>query len=388
MSLIDFDAITQQHLRQVGGLKWSRPGEIGVGIAEMDFGIAPVIRQALHETIDLGQLGYPTRGLVRPMQTAFASWAAEHWDWEVDPRRVRPLPDVLSALLFMLRHTTPAGSRVVIPTPAYYSFFPTIRTAGFEITEVPMARDGDSWVYDLDALDAALPGASVMILCNPHNPIGRVLEPREMAPITELVDKHGVRVFADEIHAPLTFPGHAHVPYASTSEAAAAHTFTATSASKAWNLAGLKAAQAVISNDADEAACREFCEFTEAGVSNPGLVAAAAAYTSGEPWLREVLAYLDETRTWFAAQVEEMLPGAWASVPEGSYLSWIDFCGMEQTAQLGDDPASYFQKFARVQLTPGHTMGAIGRGWARFNLATTRPIIAEALERMAGALPS
>ncbi|HZK06314.1 MAG TPA: aminotransferase class I/II-fold pyridoxal phosphate-dependent enzyme [Actinomycetaceae bacterium] len=384
---IDFAAITEERLRAVGASKWTRPGVIGAFVAEMDFGVAAPVSAALHEMVDLGRFGYPPPRMLRDMQEAYAGWSAEHYGWEVDPKWVRPMPDVLSALSFMLEHLVPARSKVILPTPAYMPFFVLPPMLGHEIVEVPMARDYDSWVFDLDALDAALSeDAGILILCNPHNPIGRVLEPGEMAPLTELAEKHGVRVFSDEIHAPLMFPGHAHVPYASTSEAAARHTVTAASASKAWNLPGLKTAQIIFSNESDAALWREVGMFIEHGASNAGLVANAAAYRHGEPWLNEVLAYLDETRTWFAAEIAERLPGSFVSVPEGTYLSLVDFRGVQGADRWGDEPARFFEDHARVKMVEGSECGVAARGWARFNLATTRPIIAEAIDRMAAAI--
>ncbi len=386
MTLIDFDAISEQQLRAVGGLKWRKPDEIGVWVAEMDFGIAPGITVALQEMLDFGRFGYPTPELVTQMQDAYSEWSAQHYGWEVEPAAVRPIPDVMSALEFALGLLTHPGSKVVVPTPAYMPFLTLPELSGHEVVQVPMARDGDSWVYDLDALDSALAGAGILVLCNPHNPIGRVLEPREMQAITEVVDKHGVRVFSDEIHAPVIYPGHAHVPYATTSQTAARHTVTATSASKAWNLPGLKSAQLVFSNDDDQQLWAKYGEFVEHRASNPGLAATAAAYNEGEPWLQEVLGYLNGTRTWFASQVAELIPGAQASTPEGTYLSLIDFRDVAGSERWGDQPAKFFRQEAGVSMIDGPLTGEAGRGFARFNIATTRPIIYAALDRMAASL--
>lgn len=386
--LIDFDGITEGHLRQVGGSKWRRDGVIGAGIAEMDFGVAPPIRAAVERVLDAGRLGYTTDDLVDGMADAYVAWAGEHYGWDVDPARVRPMPDVLCALSFLLDELVPAGKKVVVPTPAYmpFLFLPTMH--GREIVEVPMARDGDSWVYDLDALDAALADdAGVLVLCNPHNPIGRVLEPREMREVTEVVEKHGVRVFSDEIHAPIVFPGHAHVPYASTSEAAAAHTVTATSASKAWNIPGLKTAQVVLTNEDDLEVWRRRSVFVEHGAAVPGLVANAAAYREGEPWLAEVLGYVGETRQWFADLVASRLPGAVASVPEGTYLSLVDLRGVDGAESLwGDAPGEWLLERAGVETVEGSACGRAAVGCVRFNLGTTREIIGEAVERIVRAV--
>ncbi|MDO5495514.1 MAG: aminotransferase class I/II-fold pyridoxal phosphate-dependent enzyme [bacterium] len=386
-NLIDFDSITEETLREVGGLKWRRPGVLGAWVAEMDFGIAPVIRNAVVESVSRGATGYATPTMIRDMQDAYVGWAGEHYGWEVSPEQVRPLPDVISALIFMLDHLIPNGSTVVLPTPAYMPFLTLPQLHGHEVVQVPMVRDDDSWAFDLDALSVALADrAGLLVLCNPHNPIGRVLEPGELARVAELADRHGVRVFSDEIHAPIVYPGHAHVPFASISETAAALAVTATSASKAWNIPGLKAAQLVLTNESDREVWARVGANTEHGASNPGLVANAAAYREGEPWLREVLDYVGETRGWFAAQVAERIPGARADIPEGTYLSLVDLRGVEGCDRWGDRPGAFLRERAGVELTDGPLCGAAGNGMVRFNLATTRPIISEALDRMAAAL--
>ena len=386
--LIDFDAITEDSLRSVGALKWRRPGAIGAWVAEMDFGIAPVIRDAVVNLVVRGNTGYATPDMVAGMQGAYSEWVLDHYEWELNPARVRPLPDVLSALIFMVDHLIPDDATVVVPTPAYMPFLTLPGQLGHQMVQVPMARDGESWVYDLDALDAALAASNrgLLLLCNPHNPIGRVLEVREMRKLTELVERHGARVFSDEIHAPLVFPGHAHVPYATTSDHAAAHSVTATSASKAWNLPGLKTAQMVLTNDSDRELWKKVGSFVEHGASNPGLVANAAAYREGEPWLQEVLGYVGETREWFAGEVSRRIPGAFASVPEGTYLSLVDLRGVEGADRWGGSPGAHLAQHAMVDVTEGSSCGEEANGWIRFNLATTRSIIAEAIDRIAGAV--
>jgi cystathionine beta-lyase len=248
-----------------------------------------------------------------------------------------------------------------------------------------LAFDRSRFVYDLDALDAAFAaGARSLILCNPHNPTGRVMQRAELEAICAIVDKHGGRVFNDEIHSPLVYAGHTHIPYASINETAAAHTITAMSASKAWNLPGLKCAQMVLSNAGDANVWARVRALPEHSAANLGLVGNAAAFNDGESWLAEVVAYLDGNRHFFAAQLAEAIPRARTWVSEGTYLAWVDFreCGIDGSA--GD----FFADKAGVILTDGPRCGAVGGGHARFNFATTRPIIAEAVDRMATALGS
>jgi cysteine-S-conjugate beta-lyase len=272
---------------------------------------------------------------------------------------------------------------VILPTPAYMPFLVVPPWMGRRVIEVPMARDGDRYVYDLDALDAAYgAGGSLLVLCNPHNPIGRVLDPEEMLAVSEVVERHGGRVFSDEIHAPLVYDEHRHVPYASLSDVTAAHTVTAVSASKAWNLPGLKCAQLVLSNDADAELWSGVGFMAEHGAANLGVVANTAAYEEGGPWLADVLAYLDGNRRLLGELLTEHLPAVRYTPPEGTYLAWLDCRGLG----LGEHPAQFFLDHAGVALTDGPACGAVGSGFARLNFATPRPVLEETVARMAAAL--
>ncbi len=301
---------------------------------------------------------------------------------------MRPLGDVIAGLQATIEHFTAPGSAVIVSTPAYMPFLTVPEVMGREQVEVPMAvetgPDGrERYVHDLDALDAAVAaGAGLLVLCNPHNPVGRVLEREEMLAIAEVVDRHGGRVFSDEIHAPLVFPGHRHLPYASIDDVTAGHTLTATSASKAWNLPGLKCAQLVVSNQADADRWDRVGLLSEHGASTLGVVATTAAYASGGPWLEDVLTYLDGNRSLLSDLVAERLPGVRATVPEGTYLSLLD-C---RDLGLGESPAAFFAREAGVALTDGARCGVSARGFVRYTFATPRPIMERTVDLMAESL--
>ncbi|MGO1768465.1 MAG: MalY/PatB family protein [Microbacterium sp.] len=380
----DFDSITPEQLRDVGSMKWSLfPGKTPAFVAEMDFGIAPAITDALHEAVDRGAFGYLPPAAGRALTEAFAGWSAERYDWAVDPGDVKSISDVIQAFQVAIDHFSAPGSAIVLPTPAYMPFLTVPEVHDRRIIQVPMIRTADGWEYDLDALDRAFAdGGGLLVLCNPHNPIGRVLREDEMAAIGEVVDRHGARVFSDEIHAPLVHPGHVHRPYAAVNEVNAGHTLTATSASKAFNLPGLKAAQVVLSNDADRAYWAANARALHFDASNLGVVANTAAYTGGGDWLAGVVDYLDGSRRLLAELVAKHLPGVRYTPPEGTYLAWLDCAALD----LPGSPYEFFANEAKVVATDGALCGAGNERAVRLNFATPRPILTDAVAAMGAAL--
>jgi len=377
----EFDRIDVGTLRRGGSVKWSMyPEAIGAFVAEMDFGTAPPVTAALHAAVDAAVFGYLPAGTVEHMSAAYAAWSRDRYGWAVDPVDVRPVADVVAALRLAIEHFSAPGTPVVLPTPAYMPFVSVPPQLGREVIEVPLSAGHR---YDLDALAAAFEaGGDLLILCNPHNPVGRVLTPAEMLAIAEVVDRYGARVFSDEIHAPLVFGNARHVPYASLSPVTAAHTLTATSASKAWNLPGLKCAQVVLTSDADRETWAGIGPLAEHGAATLGVIANTAAYRSGGPWLAEVLSYLDGNRRLLGQLVADLLPGVVYTPPEGTYLGWLDF-----RATGPADPAAYFLEKAGVAMTDGALCGEAGRGFGRFTFALPRPVLREAVERIAAAMP-
>lgn len=379
-----FDHIDVEQLRDSGWVKWAaRPGLIGAWIAEMDFPTAPAITQALHRAVDAQTFGYLPVALVESMAASFADFARRSYAWHVDPARVRPVADVLAGLMAVIDQFSAPGSPVLVPTPAYMPFLTVPQTAGRDVVQVPMAEYSGYYRYDLDALDAAFtePG-QLLVLCNPHNPIGRVLDADEMRAVADIVERHQGRVFADEIHAPLVYPGARHVPYASIDDRTAAHTVTAVSASKAWNLPGLKCAQIIFGTDTDLRHWTETAGFlSEHGAADLGVIASIAAYLDGGPWLADTLGYLDQNRARLADLVAEHLPGVGYTPPEGTYLAWLD------CRALGlDDPARFFADHAGVALVDGRECGVAGTGFVRYNFATPRPIMERSIAAMGAAL--
>jgi cystathionine beta-lyase len=379
-----FDALTEDVLRRGRSLKWTRYGAaLGAFVAEMDFGTAPAVEQSLRETIERGQLGYATPEAAADMARACADWQARRYGWQVPAAWITPLADVVAGLQAAIERFTPPGTPVVLPTPAYMPFLAVPGALGRELIQVPMVERDGRPAYDLDGIAAAFAGgAGLLIHVNPHNPLGRVFDTEEQLSLADVVSDAGARVFADEIHAPLVYPGAVHRPYASLSPETARHTVTATSTSKAWNVPGLKTAQLVLSNTEDAEHWARVGFMYGHGASTPGLLAATAAYDDGEAWLDDVLAYLDGNRRLLAQLLADRLPQVRYRPPEGTYLAWLD------CRRLGlEGPAgAFFLERAGVALVDGPECGAPGAGHVRLNFATPRPVLTAIVDRMAGAL--
>jgi cystathionine beta-lyase len=384
MSAARFDAPTETDLRRNGSVKWTTfPDVIGAFVAEMDFGVAPPIRAALTDALDRGLTGYLPPHLTDELASATAGWYRDRYGWAVPADRVHHVPDVIVALEAVIDRFTAPGSAVIVPTPAYMPFLTVPQMHGRRVIEVPSLAVDGRMTMDLDGIAQAFDdGAGLLVLCNPHNPLGTVFTRDELEAVARVVEAKGGRVFADEIHAPLVYSPARHLPYASISAETAAHTITAASASKAWNLAGLKCAQVILSHDADAAAWTEFGSWAGHGTSTLGVVAGIAAYSAGGPWLDEVVDYLDGNRRLLAELVAELLPEARMTVPEGTYIALLDL----RAYGVDGDPAEWFRAHAGVAMTDGAACGVAGKGHVRFVFALPRPLLREAIERIGAAL--
>jgi len=383
-----FDDITVDQLVAQGSLKWTKtPGHLAAFVAEMDFGTAPEVTRALEQVTSTSLLGYLPPAAARDMSLATSEFLHTRFGWEVSPSRIYPTADVLSAYEVVLAQFSKPGSAVIVPTPAYMPFLSLTAMRKREVIQVPMVvGEGGRWEMDLEAIDTAFSqGAQLLVLCNPHNPLGRVYTKPELHALQEVVSRHGGRVFSDDIHAPITFDHHRHIPYASISPEAASHTLTATSASKAWNIPGLKCAQLIVSNDADQRAFADIAFMVSHGASTPGVIANAAAYRGGGAWFDEVLAYIDHNRILLAQALETHIPTIQYHQPEGTYIAWLDATGLPNVAG-GRSWAKFFSDEAHVSLTDGALCGEAGVGHLRLILATPAHIVEKIVRSMAQAL--
>lgn len=377
------DAQSVAQLRARGSLKWSAyPGLLPAWVAESDFGLAEPVRLALQSALDDELTGYVPLAMRTELKRACADFQAERYGWQVDPARVFWLPDVLTGLAIALNHLVPAGP-VVVPTPCYMPFMDMPRVFHRELVEVPMLRGAADWRLDLSGIDRALArGARLVVLCNPHNPIGKVYSESELLELAEVVEAHGAAVFSDEIHAPLTMPGHRHQPYAALSPVTAEHTITAVAASKAWNLAGLKCAQLILTRPTDAQAWGNAGHGIPYEASVLGTVASIAAYRQGGEWLDNELDYLEHNLQVVAELMARLLPEVPFIRPAATYLVWLDLSGFG----LGADPTAVLRERAGIALTSGSECGAVGAGHVRINCATTTAVLREIIERLAQAL--
>lgn len=361
-------------LRTRQSLKWRTyaPDVLPMFVAEMDVSaLEPVVR-AVHDAMAAGDTGYDhgTR-----YAEAFAGFARERHGWDVPVAGTRMVPDVMIGIVEVLGVLTHPGDAVVITTPVYPPFRAFLEHAGLHVVAVPLTEAGR---LDLDALDAAFVDARAMLLCHPQNPTGTLHSAAELTALGELAARHHVRVVSDEIHAPLVLDDE---PFVSATavipQAVALH-----SASKAFNLAGLKAAVAVPGAEAGADLAR-MPEIVGHGVSQIGVVAHVAAYREGGAWLDSALEQLRSNVATVDRTLADRLPGARWTPPASTYFAWLDLRGCVPSDA---DPARVLLQEAALAVNSGPTFGAQGAGFVRMNLATSSDVLAEGLDRLVRAL--
>ncbi len=366
-------------LRQRRSMKWTRyPARVlPAWVAEMDFDLAEPIKDAVREAVGIGDCGYPN---ALQLGDAYAGFAGERFGWAPEPRHVFAAPDVMTGITEVMQEVTPYGSGIVINPPVYPPFFYRLRMSGRRVVEAPLARDaGGRYHLDPAAVDAALSGDGVAayLLCSPHNPTGRVWSPQELAAVAEVCARHDAVLFIDEIHAPLALPGARHTPFLSMDldPGLRRRSFAFTSASKGWNIPGLKCGVVVAGHDEGARVLEKRWEALLA--SHLGVLATEAAFRDCTVWLDAVIGQLDENRGLVAKLLATHLPGVGYVPPEASFLAWLD-C---QALRLAD-PAATFLDGGRVALSPGADFGDQGRAFVRLNTGTSPALLEEIVRRM------
>jgi cystathionine beta-lyase len=365
-------------LRKRHSVKWrTYPDDVvPMAVAEMDCSLAPPITAALRAAVDASDTGYSA---AQPdLGEAVAGFAARRWGWRVEPTSVTAITDVGVGAVELLRMLTRPSDAVVISPPVYPPFFDWAPEAGAQLREVPLTAD---LRLDLPALEAAFAAhPAVYLLCNPHNPVGRVHTHDELAALVRLARLYHVTIISDEIHAPLVLPGAEFTPILSVPGAAEV-ALSLVSASKAFNLAGLKCAAIVTGSPAMAALVERFPSDIRWRTGHLGVLATVAAFTEGDAWLDELLTELDARRAELDEQLRARLPKVSWQPPEATFLAWLD------CRELGEDdePRELFLSRGRVGLEPGTRFGARGAGFVRLNFGTSANILDEATARMAGA---
>ena len=362
-----------EELQARGTRKWTVFEEdvLPLWIAESDFPTAPAIKKALEDLVDKETFGYTPAPKVSGLREAVADFYNDRYGWRLNSDHIFWIGDVVRGLLLGVQYFTREDSPVIVPVPSYPPLLELPRTAGREKIETSL---------ELDDIERAFQaGAGSILLANPYNPLGRVLDEEFLTELVELAEKYDARILADEIHAPLVYEGR-HIPVASLGAVAAERTITVTATSKAFNTAGLKCAQMIFSNAADVQTWNCLSGVAKDGTGTLGVLAAETAYRECGDFLDEEVAYLRGTRDWLVEELPKRIPGLKTSKPDATYLLWLDFA---DTAIGGNpQPAKWLRENAKVALNEGDTFGTGGPGHARLNFSTSREILEEALDRM------
>ncbi|WP_309133764.1 aminotransferase class I/II-fold pyridoxal phosphate-dependent enzyme [Cellulomonas sp.] len=360
-------------LRTRRSSKWATypPDVLPAFVAEMDVRLPEAVVRAVADTLSRGDTGYEVGN---GYAEAFAAFAAERYGWQVPVVASRPVPDVMLGIAEVVRVLTAPGDGVVINPPVYPPFREFLAHAGRRVVDAPLGADGR---LDLEALDRAFTDATAYLLCHPHNPTGTLHSRDELAAVGELAARHGVRVVADEIHAPLVVGDAPFVPTTTViPDAVALH-----SASKGFHLAGLKAAVAVPGPDAAADLAR-MPEIVGHAVSHVGSVAHQAAFREGGPWLDEVLAVLRENVATTERTLADRLPSARWRRPEATYFAWLDLRDTPAVRATGAEPVHLLREEGRLATQPGPAFGPGGEGRVRLNLACSPQTLTEVLDRL------
>ncbi|HEY7039433.1 MAG TPA: MalY/PatB family protein [Methylomirabilota bacterium] len=380
----DFDRVIER--RHTNSNKWRRyPADVlPLWVADMDFPSPEPVVRAMRERVEHGVYGY---GFEDPeFAEVFVERAQKRYGWKLSPEAVVLVPGVIPAFNVACRALTSRGDGLLLQVPVYP---PILRSPGnHELTrdEAPLGRQRDGrYVADLDAFRAAIHGRTrAFLLCNPHNPVGRVFTRHELTGMAAICLERGLPIIADEIHCDLLYGGQQHIPIASLGPEVEQRTITLMAPSKTFNLAGLKVSVAVIPN----APLRERFlaargDLVQAQVNIMGYAAALAAYRDGQEWLQALMRYLEANRDHLAEYVRQHLPGVGMVEPEGTYLAWLDCRGAGAAAA---DPFTFFLERAKVAFNDGALFGPGGQGFVRLNFGTPRSLLTEGLERMRRAL--
>lgn len=388
--MYNFDEIIDRS--RTNSMKWSQARQfltaeqaaadpLPMWVADMDFRVAPAIREALQRELDSGVLGYG--GTPDSYREAVVDWQARRFGWQAKPEWITQSPGVIGALNMAIQAFSPPGDYVLVQTPVYFHIHSDVVVNGRRLVQAPLVLEKGRYRFDPQVFEAAIrPGTKLFILCNPHNPTGNVWTRDELLTMASICERHGILVISDEVHQDLIFgEGERHVPFAMLDEAIAQNSIVCTAPSKTFNIAGLSCANVFIANERLRQAFQAQRERNGSFLINTmGTAACEAAYRHGEHWANAMLEYVRGNQEHFAQRVKELRLPVAVTPTNALYLAWVDF------RQLGMPPAElhdFLLRRARLWLDHGPKFGAEGEGFMRVNLACPRSVVDEALTRLA-----
>ncbi|MCX6005064.1 MAG: pyridoxal phosphate-dependent aminotransferase, partial [Chloroflexi bacterium] len=370
----DFDSVIDR--RNTNSIKWdfaekffSAKDLLPMWVADMDFRAPPEIIDAVRKVAERGIYGYS--GVPQSYYEAVISWMKRRHNWEIKQEWMAFSPGVVPAIHLLVQAFTQPGDQVILQTPVYYPFFNAVKCNGREILDNPLRLEGRQYTMDLEDLERKITSRTKMlVLCNPHNPISRVWREEELRRLGEMCIKNKILVVSDEIHEDIVYSGYKHVPFTTLSEELAANCITCTAASKTFNLPGLQTSNIIFANPDLKARFTDTVRSCSMPSPNMfGIAATEAAYCYGEPWLTQLLEYLECNVSFLTGYISARIPGLKVIQPQGTYLLWLDFRG------CGIDPArlaNFVREDAKVGLEPGTIFGCKEEGFERMNIACPR----------------
>jgi cysteine-S-conjugate beta-lyase len=360
---------------------FGRNDVIPLWVADMDFAAPDGVRRALEQRAEHPVYGYTV--YPESLYQSLISWLQTRFRWQVERDAIVMCPGVVPSLHAAILAFTQPGAQVIVQPPVYAPFLAAPEITGRKLISNPLKFEQGRYVFDLDHFEqCAGGGAHLLLLCTPHNPVGRVWQRQELQALLEVCERHGVTVVSDEIHADLVYPGIKHLPLAVLAQDRV-NVVTAVAPSKTFNIPGLGLSALIVPDATDREAITRAFDMLHVSATNPfSIVAFEAAYRTGASWLDELMIYLAGTRDFVRGFLQQHLPQIRMVEPEGTYLLWLDCRAMSLT---DDQLKQFFVQEAGVGLSPGILFGAEGSGFMRMNIGAPRAVIKEALERIARA---
>ncbi|MDF2681358.1 MAG: cystathionine beta-lyase [Brevibacillus sp.] len=352
---------------------------IPMWVADMDFKSPPAVIEALRQRVEHGIYGYTYRP--DSYSEAIVDWVERRHDWSIDRKWIAHSPGVLAALSVIIHSFSQHGDKVIIQTPVYHPFSRIIQSLGREVVNNPLKLENGRYTIDFADLEAKIDsGVKILVLCNPHNPVGRVWTQEELAMLGQICIKNNILVISDEIHCDLVYKGHKHIPFASISEEFADHSITCIAPSKTFNVAGLQTSCIIIPNEKLRDIFNQSINSLNIGSPNMfGIIAGEIAYQYGEEWLEQVIDYLQGNLDFLVRYFQENIPQIKVIQPESTYLVWLD---CRELALATEKIDKFMLNKARVAMNEGYIFGEDGIGFMRMNIACPRSILERSLRQI------